>query len=249
MNINVNKGQYNKISKQQQSTVAEISAAIEPCEEKEFNEFLNDEPKAPVTQKESQVQNDKNAEFSFISQRPSPKLDIINANYLKMQQDILCLKDFKVMETKDEFFVDLKNVDSKDVEFFKTVVDNQNFMINLSNPVSSQISLQIPTEGGISYKSIDVSKGLLDMIQKASQTNKHVRLSFDDNSSVILKVNKDGLLTASFMSNDSAMEQMLKANLPFLRNKMDAENIPYKEISYKDRNNKKDDNKGGDKDE
>jgi flagellar hook-length control protein FliK len=63
-------------------------------------------------------------------------------------------------------------------------------------------------------------------------------LDFDGNSSVILKVDAEGKLTAEFISSDKAMESLLKNSIPQLRNKMDNEGIPYKDISYKDQSQK-----------
>ena len=79
------------------------------------------------------------------------------------------------------------------------------------------------------------------------KSQKPVRLDFNGNSSVILKMNNNGKLIAEFISNDKAMEYALKSSIPNLKDKLDSEGIPYEEIFYKDnsKNNNKKQNKGG----
>ena len=80
-------------------------------------------------------------------------------------------------------------------------------------------------------------------IENAAKTGKPVRLDFGNNTSVILKISKDGKLSAEFLPNDKAMEAVLRSALPELKAKFDEENIPYEQLSYKNFNQQKDNHK------
>ena len=70
-----------------------------------------------------------------------------------------------------------------------------------------------------------------------------MRLDFGNDTSVILKIGKDGKLSADFIPNDKAMEAMLKSALPELRAKFEEENIPYGQLNYKNFNQQKNNQK------
>lgn len=145
--------------------------------------------------------------------------------------------------------VDKLNVD--DISFIKILAKNPEVLINSINSQNSEINFSIPEKSTseISYKTLEFSKGLYALVEKAYQTQKPIRLDFGENSSVILRIDNKGKLAAQFLSSDAAMEQILKNSIPNLRSKLDSEGIPYKEISYKENNKKENNkNKGGRKD-
>ena len=45
-------------------------------------------------------------------------------------------------------------------------------------------------------------------------------------------MNKDGSLAANFIPGDKAVEQYLKNNISFLKQRFDDQNLPYSELSY-----------------
>ena len=144
--------------------------------------------------------------------------------------------------------INLDNFKKKDIEFFRTCLENPSITLNNLNTQNLQANFAVQNQNNeVSYKSFDISKGLFNLIDYSFKAQKPVRLDFNGNSSVILKMNIDGKLIAEFISNDKAMEYVLKSNIPGLRDKLDSEGIPYEEISYKDnsKNNDKRQNKGG----
>ena len=56
---------------------------------------------------------------------------------------------------------------------------------------------------------------------------------------LILRVNKNGQISAEFLPGDKAVEQYLKANLPLLQQQFKNEGLEYENLSY--RQSKKDD--------
>ena len=100
-------------------------------------------------------------------------------------------------------------------------------------------------------KSSQVSKALADLINKAMEDNKPIRIDFDNNISVIIKISKEGKISADFLPSSQIAEAYLKENLPLLRQKFDENNIDYDELN--ERKQQKQDNqenrKKGRKDE
>jgi hypothetical protein len=152
------------------------------------------------------------------------------------------------LSKKDEIHLDITGMTKDDAEFLKLLSSKADLAINSVNTENTQIQLTVNNQNALlSYKTLDFSKGLYNLVEHAYNTQKPVRVSFDGDSSVILKIGADGKLSAEFLSNDKAMQYILKNNIPELRNKFDNEGIPYKEISYKDqskRQNKKNKNGG-----
>ena len=81
--------------------------------------------------------------------------------------------------------------------------------------------------------SAEVSKTLLNALKESRENNKAFRVDFDKDLSVILKVNKDGQISAEFLPGDKAVEQYLKANIPLLKQQFDDEGLSYENLSYR----------------
>jgi len=136
---------------------------------------------------------------------------------------------------REENSIDISSLKRDDIDLFKKLADGQEFSIQSFNPEKQQLNIIIDNNSNqVSYKSLDVSKSLFELIEHAYNTQRPVRLDFDGNSSVILKIDKDGKLSAQFMSSDKAMEYILKSAIPSLRQKFDNEGLPYKQIAYKE---------------
>ena len=74
------------------------------------------------------------------------------------------------------------------------------------------------------------------MIGEAAKTNKPFRIDFDKNISVIIKIDREGKISAEFLPGDKAVEQFLRTQLPMLRQKFNDENIDYKDLNYRQSN-------------
>ena len=83
-------------------------------------------------------------------------------------------------------------------------------------------------------KSSKVSKTLADMLAKSMKDNQPVRIDFDNNISVIIKVGRDGKISADFLPSSQVAEAYLKENLPLLRQKFEDNNIEYDELNHRE---------------
>ncbi|MCQ2744264.1 MAG: hypothetical protein MJ230_05665 [bacterium] len=111
-----------------------------------------------------------------------------------------------------------------DVEVFTDLVQNKEVDITKLAPESAQ-------------KSVHVSKTLADMLAKAMEDNKPVRIEFDNGISVIIKISRGGKLSADFLPSTQVAEAYLKENLPVLKQRFDEQNIDYDELNRRERRN------------
>ena len=119
-----------------------------------------------------------------------------------------------------------------DVEVFANLVEKGE--INLNEITSKSVG-----------KSVQVSKTLADMLAKSMENNQPLRINFDNDISVIIRISRDGKITADFLPSSQVAEAYLKENLPILRQKFDDSNIDYESLNQRERrehnkeNNKK----------
>lgn len=141
------------------------------------------------------------------------------------------------ISSKDDYGKTIK-MDSKDITFFLNLVDNQQMVAQsaqannqLNNPNLSDNSFtQIKTEAA--QATVNVSQTLLDSLNDAAKTGKAFRIDFDNNIAVIMKVDKEGVLSANFIPGTAAVEAYLKNNISGLRQAFDEQGLPYNQLSY-----------------
>lgn len=230
-------------------------------ENQKFDDYLNlqEDKQTPQTKK---IQKDEDLKDADILPNIPGQIE---ANYIKNLQDFAA-KDKLSSKTKvnfdkihshsigDKSETKSYNLDSMSDKDFKLLInglqDKNTVIQGINNPTGQnhQLNCSVTNQAGqISYKSIDVSKGVANLIEKAYKTQMPVRLDFEGNSSVILRIAADGKLSAEFQSSNKAMEDILKNSIPSLRNRLDAEGITYKAVFFKDtpkRQNKRDQNGG-----
>ena len=135
-------------------------------------------------------------------------------------------------------------MDYDDAKFFADLVQNpeetlQTVVTELQNTTPE------PTVQKAA-KNVNVSASLVNLLSDAVKTNQPVRIDFDKDISIIIKVDKDGSLTAKFIPGDKAVEQYLKQNISALQQRFDDQEISYKELSYSNqqqRRNRRNNNK------
>lgn len=123
-----------------------------------------------------------------------------------------------------------------DAKFFQNLVENNNQVSQDSKAtdMANQATLKDVEEA----HSAKVSKSLLNALKESQETNKSFRVDFDKDLSVILKVNRNGRISAEFLPGDAAIEQYLKSNIPLLKQKFNDEGLEYENLSYRDQSRK-----------
>lgn len=141
--------------------------------------------------------------------------------------DLLVKKDKDIYTTN--FINYLPQITEDDIKFFELIANNKNILINNNNTL-----LITEENGAINRQSLNFSKSLMNLIEYSYTSNKSIRIDFGKDLAVILKIDKQGMISAEFISSDKAMEYLLKTNIPHLREKLDSSGIKYKKIYYKD---------------
>ncbi len=113
---------------------------------------------------------------------------------------------------------DSVTMNESDVDFFVKLVENGQADMTQATQKSSQIS-----------------KTLADLLAKSMKDNQPVRIDFDNNISVIIKISREGKISASFLPSSQVAEAYLKENLPLLRQKFEDNNIDYDELNQRER--------------
>jgi len=125
-----------------------------------------------------------------------------------------------------------------DAEFFVNLTQNNN-EVTVQNITAQAAEM---TQKGADVKEVEknvqVSQALLDALHEARENNQPLRIDFDQNISVVLRVNKDGVLAANFIPHDKAVEQYLRNNIETLKNTFNENDLPYSDLSYSNRGSK-----------
>lgn len=153
-----------------------------------------------------------------------------NENQTLLSQNIQNLLDTKdLMSTVNSASTvdyDVVNMSDSDANFFANLVQNTDMsMKDIASQVTENTNVQ-------TAKSVQVSSVLMEKLAESVKTNQPFRIDFDKDVSIIIKVNKDGSLSANFIPGDKAVEQYLRNNIASLKQRFDDENLPYSELSY-----------------
>lgn len=135
-------------------------------------------------------------------------------------------KLFLDLDFASQYDIESTKINQQDAMFFLNVL-NQNGLINYQ---AQDEGLQITTKND---QQIQVSKTLMSMLKTSVDTKKPIRMDFDNNVTVILKLDDKGKINAHFIPGDKAVEEYLKNNIPYLRQRFDEQNISYSNISYR----------------
>lgn len=182
----------------------------------------------------------------------SGNINFTDFKYNNEGQNLLSMNIQNLLNTKDLMSTvnsattvdyDVINMSDNDANFFANLVQNTDMsMKDIATQVAENNNIQ-------TAKSVQVSSVLMEKLADSLRTNQPFRIDFDKDVSVIIKVNKDGSLSANFIPGDRAVEQYLRNNISSLRQRFDEENLSYSELSYsnsreqnRQRRNKENDN-------
>ena len=145
-------------------------------------------------------------------------------------QSLLDTKDLmNTISSAHTIEYDSINMSDDDANFFANLVQNTDMsMKGIANELNSQL---VQNNQNV-QKNIQVSSVLMEKLAESLRTNQPFRIDFDKDVSVIIKVNKDGSLSANFIPGDKAVEQYLRNNIESLRQRFDEEDLPYSQLSY-----------------
>ena len=148
-----------------------------------------------------------------------------------------------------DYNYDSINMDIEDALFFINLTQEGQFSIDTAQTgeFSNLIQTQV-TQNVVSQKSVEVTNQLMTLIEKANTTQKPVRISFDNDVSVIIKIDKHGKISAEFIPGSIEVENYLKNNIALLKQRFDEQNLPYNDLLYR-QNSKQNRNRNREKGE
>lgn len=134
----------------------------------------------------------------------------------------------------------------EDAMFFINLTKEGQFSVETAQngEIKSVVQIEI-AQNTASKKAVEVTNQITTLIEKAQKTQKPVRITFDNNVSVILKIDKHGKVTAEFIPGSVEVENYLRNNISALRQKFDEQNLPYNDLFY--RQNGRQNNRNKDK--
>lgn len=214
--------------KAQETKDAEKSKAAEAAKTAK-----NEETTKALLKEEEKNKTEENAENKKI-QNPLNELN----------SKIAALNEFKTnynskiqgfdLTTDDNDYCKTIKMDKNDLTFFINLVDNQQMIAqsqaNNSNTLNSGFT-NIKSEA--TQQTVTVSATLLNSINESLKTNKPFRIDFGNDVAVIMRVDKEGVLSANFIPGSAAVENYLRNNIESLRQNFDNQNLPYNELSYR----------------
>lgn len=138
----------------------------------------------------------------------------------------------------------------EDAMFFINLTKEGQFSVETAptGEVKSVVKIEV-TQTTASKKAVEVTNQITTLIEKAQKTQKPVRITFDNNVSVILKIDKHGKVTAEFIPGSVEVENYLRNNISALRQKFEEQNLPYNDLFYRQGGRQNNRNKDKDKGE
>ncbi len=133
-----------------------------------------------------------------------------------------------------DFNYDTLNMNIEDALFFINLANEGQFSVENSQAGEFKNLVQTDiVQNIVSQKTVEVTNQITALIEKAQKTQKPVRISFDNDVSVIIKIDKHGKITAEFIPGNTEVENYLRNNIQALRQRFDEQNLPYNELLYK----------------
>lgn len=149
-----------------------------------------------------------------------------------------------------DFNYDVLSMDFADAMFFINLTKEGLFSVTSTPEGNIQTIVQTEiAQTTAAQKTVEVTNKLTELIEKAQNTQKPVRISFDNDVSVILKIDKHGKLTAEFIPGNLEVENYLRNNIASLKQRFDEQNLPYNDLFYRqnEKQNKRQNKERGDR--
>lgn len=139
--------------------------------------------------------------------------------------------------SNDSLMFNSLSMTQADAEFFVNLTQNND--VSMQNiTTQAQNLLNQGTDVREVQQNVKISETLLNALNTAKENNQPLRIDFDQNIAVILRVGKDGALAANFIPGDKAVEQYLRNNIESLKNTFRENDLPYSYLSYSNRGSK-----------
>jgi hypothetical protein len=137
----------------------------------------------------------------------------------------------EVKDALDMLNTDLSKIPSTDISVLLRLTQGTPAQIPMVQNLSPSLIDSMPTTH---YTSLNVSKGLQDLLDNAYKTQRPVRIAISDNAAMILRLARDGRVSAEFLPNNQAAEAYFRQNMLELQNRLESKQLPYGTLSVRD---------------
>lgn len=137
---------------------------------------------------------------------------------------------FLNLDFGSEFEIDATKIGVNDAIFFVNLLNQE----NLINYKVEDNNLSISNDN----KSINVTQSLLNLLKTSYDSKKAIRLDFDSDVTVVLKLDNKGKIQAHFIPGTKECEMYLKNNIPSLKQTFDEQGINYSYLGYSNSRNR-----------
>lgn len=209
-----------------QQSEKDASLKAEDAAKNEKAEKIQKAEKVDAANKKNDLNVSNTEESGLLS--PLKELNQKLAMISEIKKSSLKSQDIEKDHLEATLDYNVVKMDKNDALFFANLVNGEN--LKLQPGAGGSDFAEIKTES-LSAAS-QVSKTLMDSLSDAMKTGKPFRIDFDKDVAVIMRVDKEGKLSAEFIPGDKAVEQYLKNNIPLLKESFDRQNLSYNELSY-----------------
>lgn len=183
----------------------------------------------------------------IVSKTQTGGFEDIKMRISEMIQNLISTNDLTLDEQINDKFLELDFGSEFDIDASKIGINDAIFFVNLLNR-DGYINYNVENDSlsitDVNNKKINATNSLLNMLQTSFDTKKPIRLDFDNDITVILKLDKEGKIQAHFIPGTSEVETYLKNNISCLKQNFDDEEINYSYLGYsKYKDNKEEKNK------
>ena len=197
---------------------------IDTISKQEYNEDLVQTNLREIFEPESYISVKDASPFYSVKTRLQEIIEnLISPKEINFEEELNA--KFLELDFGSEFDIDATKIGVQDAIFFVNLLNQQN-IINYSVD-DNGINLTTSQD-----KKINATKSLINVLQTSLDTNKPIRLDFDRDVTVILKLDKDGKVQAHFIPGTAEVESYLKNNIQCLKQRFDDENINYSSLGY-----------------
>lgn len=210
-------------------------------QDKENNKEINAQEKTNIIT--TNAQNININEKSFLTQDNKTSLNekLINNSLSELNEKIAALNTLQVgriSKTNSDININAEmkslTMNDEDINFFLELTNTNQSVTGISGETltKNMITFTENAKTEIIQKTVPVSKTLIDSLAESMQTNKPFRIDFDKDVAVIMKVDKNGVLSANFIPGNTAVEAYLRNNIGLLKQAFTENNLEYNELSY-----------------
>ena len=171
----------------------------------------------------------------YIVSKETGSYSDIKSCLMGLIEDILSPKELDLTKEINDKFLDLDFGSEYTINADKIGVNDAIFFVNLlnqNNLVNYSVEdnkIQLSDSEG---KKINATNSLINMLKTSYDTKKPIRLDFDNDITVVLKLDKEGKIQAHFIPGTSEVENYLKNNIQCLKQRFDEEEIGYSYLGY-----------------